>query len=61
MNYETRPAPARLTCNDLNGVGASLRTIFTVADDGKFDAILRHLDMAYRRCGQGSAAGNSLR
>lgn len=38
---------------DLRGVGASLRTLYTVADDGKFDALLGKLDRAYVRNGDG--------
>lgn len=32
---------------DLRGVGASLRRLYAVADDGKFDTLLGKLDRAY--------------
>ena len=46
MKYQSRPSQVHLTRTDLNGVGASLRTIFTVADNGEFDGLLKRLDAA---------------
>lgn len=50
MNYQSRPSQVHLTRKDLNGVGDSLRTIFTVADNGEFDGLLKRLDAAFERC-----------
>lgn len=52
----SRNVPTMTQCNlnpaDLRGVGASLRTIYAVADDGKFDALLGKLDRAHARKGE---------
>lgn len=47
MNYDDRPDCGHLTRNDLDGVAASLRTVFTAVEDGKFDKMLRDLDRVW--------------
>lgn len=47
-NVNTMPQ-CHLNPADLRGVGSSLRTIYAVTDDGKFDALLDKLDRAHAR------------
>lgn len=46
MNRNVDQRPNHLTRADLRGVGASLRKIYTIADDGSFERLLRRLDRA---------------
>jgi len=46
VNRSTNPRPSHLTAADLRGVGASLRKIYTITDDGTFDRLLGRLDRA---------------
>lgn len=48
---------SHLTPADLRGVGASLRRLFAVTDDGGFDRLLGQLDKA-ERSGLGSGRRN---
>jgi hypothetical protein len=47
LNTANPPDQMHLKQVDLNGIAASLRSIFTIADDGKFDSLLRDLDGAF--------------
>lgn len=58
MKYADRPTQMHLKHDDLCGIGASLRTIFTVADDGRFDALLRDLDLVSTRVDPASPQAN---
>lgn len=46
MNRPASPRPSHLKPADLRGVGASLRKIYAIADDGSFDRLLGRLDRA---------------
>ena len=61
MKYQSRPSQVHLTRKDLTGVGASLRTIFTVADNGEFDGLLKRLDAVYEGCTNNLDRGRSRR
>lgn len=56
MNRTASPRPSHLTPADLRGVGASLRRIYTVSDDGSFDHLLGRLDRV-ASCSSGGRRG----
>lgn len=54
MNRTASQRPSHLTPADLRGVGASLRKIYSIAEDRSFDRLLGRLDLAAKQGGRRS-------